>query len=122
MNATFPSKAGNLTGHFLVPETRDGVPHCPALVVLHDYYGVDECTLAAAHRLCAGGYTVAVPDLFATLELPKEAATETAWLDFTAALCDNELIAGLRATVDFLAGRPEVQPGALGIVGWGWGG
>jgi carboxymethylenebutenolidase len=102
--------------------TAASAPPYPALVVLHDLYGVDDVTRAAAARLVGLGYVCLVPDLFARSGGIKDDAAESDRVNFTMSLSDTQIIADISAAVNVLADRDDVDVNKIGIVGWGWGG
>ncbi|MBV9469178.1 MAG: dienelactone hydrolase family protein [Abitibacteriaceae bacterium] len=94
----------------------------PALVVLHDIYGLDEATHEAAQRLRDLGYITITPDLYAHSGAPKDTSSDKAILSFMLALDDSRLISDALAAVQWLAQREDVDTTRIGIIGWGSGG
>jgi carboxymethylenebutenolidase len=99
----------------------NGVANGAALLLLHDQWGPDDFTRAAALRLADSGYVVALPDLFARRGGPKE-DTEVARQDFLFALSDSEVVSDAVAALGSLTNQANVNPKLLGVIGWGWGG
>jgi len=89
----------------------------PAVVLVHDWWGLNDETRKAADRLAAAGYMVLAIDMYAgeTLDRADEARKRTiAVLENPADVEDN-----VRQALEFvdIAGAPSI-----GIVGWGFGG
>lgn len=137
-NIIVPAPGGELPAALFLPpqtgasdeaENTDAAPsRRPALVVLHDFYGLDDATREAAARLAGLGYVTLAPDVFASTgglpqgETPDDAPSEAALLDYTHSLFDTQIVGAVVAALDALAARPEVDAARLGVVGWGWGG
>lgn len=109
------------TAHLTYPPDAEEKP-VPAIVVLHDHFGVDEFTLESARRLNAAGYATLVPNLFARSGGPDDIESATALLNFTDSLYDTQLTADANAAVAWLAEQDGVDRERLGVLGWGWGG
>ncbi len=103
-------------GHFVFPS--DMVEPLPAVVLVHEWWGLNENVKRIADELAAEGYIVFAVDLFSgeTTESPTKARTLAARV-----IEDREAaMANVRAAYDMVsdtAGAPRV-----GIVGWGLGG
>ncbi len=126
---SFSTKNIDLAGLYFVPGDAAEADSAsspdvswPGIVMLHDYFGLDEWTVSAAQRLAEAGFAVAVPNLFHASGEPKDIASATALLDFTMGLADSDLIGYAISALNWLGQRPEVRPGAYGMAGWGWGG
>jgi len=105
-----------------VPETSTEAPaRHPALLVLHDWHGIDEFTNLACARLSQAGFVTYAPDLFRR-STPPENADDAALADWAQSLSDSQNVAIILAALDELAVRPDVDATRLGIVGWGWSG
>ena len=103
-------------GYFAFPS--DMVEPLPAIVLIHDWWGLNEEARAAANRLAAEGYMVLAVDLYrgeVVSDAPAARDRTIAVLEDPAAVEDN-----LRQAIEFVedvAGAP-----AVGAVGWGFGG
>lgn len=93
----------------------------PALLLLHDQWGLDDFTRAAAARLAEAGYVVALPDVFARSGAPVE-DSDVGRQDFLFNLSDAQVTGDALAALQFLANHPGVDKKRLGVLGWGWGG
>ena len=98
----------------------------PGLLLLHDQWGLDDFTRAAAARLSDAGYIVILPDLFARNGAPQEDSgqgnSEVVRQDFLHNLSDAQVVSDALATLQLLADHPGVDKKRLGVLGWGWGG
>lgn len=90
----------------------------PALVVVHGDFGLTEPIDANARRLASLGYVVLALDLYRGEKVGT--LLEAHILD--RGLPEERVKADLRAAVDHLAGLPEVDAEAIGIVGFDMGG
>lgn len=117
----------------LVPQAPNATPETeseaapaptrwPALIVLHDLYGLDETTQEAASRLSDLGYMTLAPDLYAASGGPKDTSSDKALANYTLSLSDSRLISDALAALQWLAQREDVDATRIGIIGWGWGG
>ena len=103
-------------GHFVIP--ADMVEPLPAVVVVHDWWGLNDAVRALAERLASQGYIVLAVDMFggATADISTEARKlEIAVLENPQLALDN-----LAQASDFLrnvAGAPD-----MAILGYGFGG
>ncbi len=90
----------------------------PALVVLHDVYGLNEPIRRHAHRLAERGFVVLAVDLYRGEKIDTLMHAH----EMDRALPEEQVRADLRAAVDFLLSQDEVRADDLGIIGWGMGG
>ena len=97
----------------------EGQGASPAIVVIHHGAGVDEFVREFSDHLAGQGYTAVAPDLFHRITDEMAKRTDKPSRDF---LSDPEIIADVNATVDFLAGHPDVDHSRLGIIGFCMGG
>lgn len=58
---TFPAKSGEVAGVLALPE---GDTRVPGVVLIHEYWGVNEQIQTAAERWAKEGFAVLVPDLY----------------------------------------------------------
>jgi carboxymethylenebutenolidase len=84
---TFPAASGEASGMLFMP---DGSERRPGVVVIHEWWGVNDQIQAIAQRWAAEGFVVVVPDLYHGHVVPIHdgAAAEAAMkkLDFARAL------------------------------------
>lgn len=113
------SGSDEIKAYLAVP--RGGGPH-PALVVIHEWWGLTDWIRAQADRLARQGYVVVAVDLYrgkATSD-PEEAHELSRGLPHDRAMRD------LRAVVGSLEARPDLAHdhvgGVVGCIGWCMGG
>jgi carboxymethylenebutenolidase len=106
-------------------QEASGYLACPAgagphmgVVAIQEYWGLEPHIKAATERLARAGYCALAPDLFhgKVPKEPNEAAKLKMELDMERALKEIEGAAA------YLAGRPNVQPKKVGVMGWCMGG
>jgi carboxymethylenebutenolidase len=117
IDVTLPGDGTTLTGHLALP-AGDG-PH-PALVVIHEIFGLNDPIRAVADRFAAEGYVALAVDLFAGRNRALCMARFMSGLVLNS--LEHQGIRDLRRTLDWLAARPEVAAGSLGAVGFCLGG
>ncbi|MEL6870285.1 MAG: dienelactone hydrolase family protein [Pseudomonadota bacterium] len=98
---------GLLRGHFAYPESM--VEPLPAVIMMHDWWGLNDATKAAAEQLAAYGYMVLAIDFYAgeVAGTPERAGALSRQLLDNPEVADNSV----RAGYDFLknaAGAPVV--------------
>lgn len=90
----------------------------PAMVVSHGLGGVKpERELTYGHKLAQAGHVALVPDGFAARDL---ADADDKWRAFQVSTWT--LVADAFAALRFLRGHPRVDPDAVSIMGFSWGG
>jgi len=104
-----------LTGYLAVPEGRG--PY-PALVVIHEWWGLNDQIRAVAADLAKAGYAALAVDLYrgSVTTSVDEARKLAMGLDSSRAISD------LHEAFQFLSGRSYVKKGKVGSVGWCMGG
>ncbi|HZQ35055.1 MAG TPA: dienelactone hydrolase family protein [Dehalococcoidia bacterium] len=114
-SVTFPSNGGQGMGYLARPD--DGAAH-PGVVVIQEWWGLEEHIKDVARRLAREGFVALAPDLYhgrVTGE-PDEARKLAMGLDRDRAVKD------LDGAVDFLCGMSQVAPKQVGMVGFCMGG
>jgi carboxymethylenebutenolidase len=99
-----------------------GSPSQSAIVMLHDIYGIDDATREAAARVAALGYSVIVPDLFASSGGLPDAADETAMRDYVSTLSDTRVVHDALSAINLVSGGQNAATARIGVLGWGMGG
>ena len=114
---TFPSGNQQLAGYLALPDEPG--PH-PALIVIHEAYGLNDNIRGIARRYAEAGYVALAVDLFAGRN------QVVCMFRFFGGMLwkstDHGGIHDLRAALDWLAARSEVNPQRLGAVGYCLGG
>lgn len=89
----------------------------PALVVIHEWWGLNDHIRAQAVSLAESGYVALAVDLFGRSTAdPEEAARMSRELD------QQKAITHLRAAADYLRSLPYVSRERVGSIGWCFGG
>lgn len=102
-------------GHFAFPS--DMIEPLPAIVIVHDWWGLNDHVLAEADRVAAEGYIVLAVDLYGgdVVDTPEAARAK-----MISVLENPDLVeSNLRQALEFVgvAGAPQVA-----MLGWGLGG
>jgi carboxymethylenebutenolidase len=117
-----------ITGYLAEPERPDSVleargldpsaTNLPGLVVIHEWWGLNDNIRAATRRLAGEGYRALAVDLYrgATAETPEDAQA----LMQTAMKSPEDMRANLQAAVNYL--HEEVNAPRVGVMGWCFGG
>jgi carboxymethylenebutenolidase len=107
--------AERLTGYLAVPEGRGPFP---GLVVIHEWWGLNEQIKATTADLARAGYASLAVDLFRgkVTRNPEEAKSLAMGLDRARGNAD------LQEAFRFLSARPYVRKGKVGSIGWCLGG
>lgn len=112
----YPGPDGTpLTGYMARPA---GDAPLPAVVVIQEWWGLNEHIKDVARRLANEGYVVVAPDLYKgqVATEPDEARKLVMELDMAAAV--QEILSAM----SWLAGRPDVASQKVGVVGFCMGG
>lgn len=112
-------RAERLGGYLVLPEKRTETGH-PAVVVVHEVFGLNDHIRGVADRLAEEGYAALAVDLFAGR---RRAVCVARFLNgmLTNAL-DHGAIRDLKASLGYLAGLDEVDDKRLGAIGFSLGG
>ena len=96
----------------------------PAMIVIQEIFGVDPHIEDVALRFAAAGYFAVAPELFhrgGTGTVIPYAENGRAFGE-RGKLTNDDIVADLQATVEFLKSQPEVDSTKIGIVGFCFGG
>lgn len=110
-----------INGHYALPSNSKG----PALLLLHEIYGLHDDLRTLADTYAAEGFVVWVPDLFYRREGARVFAYEHREQALQAIQKDGgvpPLIEGVVSAFDELARQPQVQGARPAVVGIGFGG
>ena len=93
----------------------------PAVLVVHNWYGISESTRIRVDQLAALGYVAFAADIYGKGIRPADAAAASA--ESGKYYKDRGLLrARTRAGLDFLSARPEADPARLAAIGYCFGG
>ena len=110
---------GDASGYLALPTGGTGAAaKRPALIVIQEWWGVDEWIKEQSARFASRGYVALAPDLYRgrTAKSPDEAH------ELMRGMPEDRAMADLKAAVDYLAARPDVDPNRIGVIGWCMGG
>jgi len=110
----FPTSAGSAPGYLAVPEAEHG----PGVIVLQEWWGLDEHIRSICDRLAAEGFYALAPDLYRgeTTTQPSEAQQKMM------ALSMSEVEQEMCGAADYLASQPGFEGPGVGAVGFCLGG
>lgn len=90
----------------------------PAIIVIHEWWGLNDWVKEQAQKFAQQGYVALAADLYrGKVGLDQEQAHE-----LSRGLPHDRAIRDLQAAFDYLASRPDVNPAKIGSVGWCMGG
>jgi len=114
-DVTLKSGKDEITGFLAVPE---GKGPFPAVVVIQEWWGLNQWVKDQAKRLAKEGYVALAPDLYhgKVATVPAEAQKLMKGMPQDRALRD------VKAATDYLAGMDNVKKDKLGVIGWCMGG
>jgi len=112
---SFPNGAGTVSGFLATPE-KPG--HYPALVVIHEWWGLTDWVKQQAQQLADQGYVALAPDLYrGHVTSDPEVAHE-----LMRGLPADRALSDLKAAFAYLETRKDVDRGHIGSIGWCMGG
>jgi carboxymethylenebutenolidase len=94
-----------------------GGPH-PAVIVVHEWWGLDDHIRDVARRFAAEGYVALAPDLYQG-QLADDATTAAILMN---GLAKDDAIKDLQASIEYLKAQPFVRGDRLGVTGFCMGG
>ena len=113
-NVTFPSGGRTAHGYLAVPESGSG----PGLIVIQEWWGLDDSLAAIVDRFAAEGFVALAPDLYGG-RVSHEASTAGELMN---QLPVEQAARDLAGAVDFLLGHDAVTSEKVGAVGFCMGG
>jgi carboxymethylenebutenolidase len=112
---TFKSGKDDVKGFLAVP---DGPGPFPAVVVIQEWWGLNDWVKDQAKRLAAQGYIALAPDLYRG----KVTADPKTAFKLMSGLPRDRAMRDLKGAVDFLAKHDKAQKDKIGSIGWCMGG
>lgn len=102
-------------GYFAFPS--DMIEPLPAIIVVHDWWGLNDNVRAEASRLAAAGYMVLAIDLYGGESVTRVESARAKMISVVET--PDDVASNLRQAIDFvrIAGAPQVA-----MLGWGLGG
>lgn len=112
---SYKSGGETVNGYLALPE--GGGKH-PAIIVIHEYWGLNDWVKEQAQKYAAHGYVALAVDLYRGQvgTTPEEAHI------LMRGLPDDRGLRDLEAAFAYLASRPDVEPDRIGSIGWCMGG
>lgn len=98
--------------------TPEGKGPFPALVVIHEWYGLNDWVKQQAQKLADQGYVTLAIDLYRG----KVAANSDEAHELMRGVPEDRARRDLLAAFDYLAAQPNVKPTNIGTIGWCMGG
>jgi carboxymethylenebutenolidase len=112
---TFPSGKDTVSGFLAIP---DKPGQHPALIVIHEWWGLNDWVKEQTEKLAAQGYVALAVDLYRG----KVAADPDEAHELMRGLPQDRAIRDLQAAFTYLGTRKEVLPTRIGSIGWCMGG
>jgi carboxymethylenebutenolidase len=114
---TVSFKSGNdtVSGYLALPE--GGGKH-PAILVIHEWWGLNDWVKEQAQKYAAQGYVALAVDLYRG----KAASTPDEAHVLMRGLPDDQGLRDLEAAFTYVASRPDVDASKIGSIGWCMGG
>ena len=113
-----PRGTGTLRAYVAYPERKT---KAPAIIVVHEIFGLTEWEPTVADRLAKEGYVAIVPDLLSSKYGVSPADPDSA-RKLVADLEPGRITADLDAAYMYVNGLPAVAKDRIGIIGFCWGG
>ena len=93
----------------------------PAIIVIHEIYGLTDWEPTVADRLAGNGYIAIVPDLLSSKHGMSPSSADSA-RKLIGQLEPDRITSDLNAVFAWLNGQPAVKKGEIGTIGFCWGG
>jgi carboxymethylenebutenolidase len=111
----FPSSTGTISGFLATPATPG---RHPALVVIHEWWGLTDWVKEQAEKLAGQGYVALAVDLYRG----KVATDPGEAHELMRALAQDRAVSDLKAAFTYLGTRKDVERDRIGSIGWCMGG
>jgi carboxymethylenebutenolidase len=112
---TFPSGSETISGYLAVPE---GPGKKPAILVIHEWWGLDDFAKGKADHFAKQGYVALAVDLYRG----KVASDPDKAHQLMRGMPNDRALRDMKSGVAHLRSRPEVDATKIGAVGWCMGG
>lgn len=114
-NVTFPSASGNAMGYLSLPK---GAGKKPALIVIQEWWGVNDWIRQQTDRFASQGYVTIAVDLYRGRSTTSQEEAH----ELSRGLPQDRAVADLKSAFNYLAARGDVDPKRIGSIGWCLGG
>jgi carboxymethylenebutenolidase len=112
---TYPSGSETVSGYLALPE---GTGRKPALVVIQEWWGLNDFVKGKADEFAKKGYVAFAPDLYRG----KVATDPDTAHQLMRGMPEDRAIRDLKAAFDYLRSRDDVDADHIGSIGWCMGG
>jgi carboxymethylenebutenolidase len=112
---SYPSGTETVSGYLAAPE---GPGKKPAIVVIHEWWGLNDFAKSKADGFARQGYVALAVDLYRG----KVASDPDMAHQLMRGLPDDRALRDLKAAVAYLRARPDVEPSKVASIGWCMGG
>jgi carboxymethylenebutenolidase len=112
---SYSSGSETVSGYLAIP---DGAGKKPAIVVIHEYWGLNEFAKGKADAFAKQGYVALAVDLYRG----KVAKDPDVAHQLMRGLPDDRALRDMKAAVAYLRTHPDVDAAKIGVVGWCMGG
>ncbi len=112
---SYASGSETISGYLAAPE---GAGRKPAVVVIHEWWGLNDFARAKADGFAKQGYVALAIDLYRG----KSATDGDVAHQLMRGLPEDRALRDLKAAVAYLRSRPDVEAARIGTVGWCMGG
>lgn len=112
---SYPSGSESVSGYLAAPE---GGQKKPALVVIQEWWGLNDFVKAKADGFAGKGYVALAPDLYRG----KVTDDPDVAHQLMRGLPEDRAVRDLQAAVAYLRSRPDVETKRIGAIGWCMGG
>jgi carboxymethylenebutenolidase len=114
-DVTYPSGKDTLTGYLATPE-KPGTH--PAIIVIHEWWGLNDWVKEQTQKLSSLGYDVLAVDLYRG----KVATTPDEAHELSRGLPQDRAMKDLQAAYDYMEARKDITKDRIAVVGWCMGG
>src|ERR1041385_3405058 len=111
----YPSMAGEASGYLSLPASHG---NHPAIIVIQEWWGLNDWVKEQADRFAAKGYVALAPDLYRG----KVASDQNTAHELMRGPPHDRAMADLKNAFTSLATRKDVDPSRIGVIGWCMGG
>jgi carboxymethylenebutenolidase len=112
---SYKSGAATVQGYLAQPA---GKGPAPAVVVIQEWWGLNDWVKKQADALAAKGYVALAPDLYRGKVTDKQEEAH----QLMSGLSQDQAVGDLKAAYAYLAARKDVKANRIGVIGWCMGG
>ncbi len=113
--ARYPSGDETVAGYLALP---DSAGRHPAIIVIHEWWGLNDWVKAQARKFAEQGYVALAVDLYRG----KSSSDRDEAHELMRGMPQDRAIRDLKAAFAYLAARPDVKKDKIGSIGWCMGG